>query len=151
MTRFAYVHGRVSTKSSDRSLLYSSTAQGHHPGDKGLGFGLYTILFYFKALLWESIIPSPPPPPAKPTLLHYYCTTSAQYTPPPTPPVYAMHHTILVMAISCKGQVRVNPRTRIVIISVIVYATCAVRRCSSTTQCRTAVYQHIIVIIKGAL
>jgi len=45
-----------------------------------------------------------PPPPAKPTLLQYACTTIAQYTPPPpTPPLYAIHHTMLVMAISCKG------------------------------------------------
>jgi len=34
-------------------------------------------------------------------LLHGHC---AIYAPPPTPPVYATHHTILVMAISCKGQ-----------------------------------------------
>jgi len=47
-----------------------------------------------------------------------YCgSQSSIYCPPPgltltvtlttpTPPVYAMHHTILAMAISCKGQVR---------------------------------------------
>jgi len=35
-------------------------------------------------------------------LSHDYC---AMYDPPPTPRVYAMHYTILVMAISCKGQV----------------------------------------------
>jgi len=47
-----------------------------------------------------------PPPPAKPTLLQYYCTTNAQYTLPHRPPPFnAMRHTILVMAISCKGQV----------------------------------------------
>jgi len=34
-------------------------------------------------------------------LLHAHC---AMYAPPPTLPVYAIHHTILVMAISCKGQ-----------------------------------------------
>jgi len=46
-----------------------------------------------------------PPPPAKPTLLQYYCTPNAQYTnPSPTPRVYAIHRTILVMAISCKGE-----------------------------------------------
>jgi len=36
-------------------------------------------------------------------LLHDYC---AIYPPPPTPLVYAVHHRILVMAISCKGQVQ---------------------------------------------
>ena len=71
----------------------------------GRGFNLYKRLFHFKALLWESIILLlPPPPPAKPILLQYYCTTIAQYTPPPpTAPFYAIHHTLLVMAISCKG------------------------------------------------
>jgi len=38
-----------------------------------------------------------------------YCNTIARLLrkirrPPPTPFVYAIHHTILVMAISCKGQ-----------------------------------------------
>jgi len=48
-----------------------------------------------------------PPPPALPTLLQYYYTTIAQYaTPPPTPPLYAIHNTILAVAISCKGQAR---------------------------------------------
>jgi len=72
-----------------------------------LQVSIYKIWFPFKALLWESIILIlPPPPPTKPTLLHYYCTTIAQYTPPPPPtiPFHAIHHTILVMAISCKGQ-----------------------------------------------
>jgi len=46
-----------------------------------------------------------PSPPAKSTLLQCYYTTIAQYTPAHRPPhVYAIHHTILVMAISCKGQ-----------------------------------------------
>jgi len=45
------------------------------------------------------------PSPALPALLQCYCTSIAQYTtPPPTPHVYAMHNTILAMAISCKGQ-----------------------------------------------
>ena len=58
--------------------------------------------------------PFTPPPAAKPTLLQYYCTPDAQYTTPiPTPRLYAIHHTLSVMAISCKGQsthgLRVNP------------------------------------------
>ena len=70
------------------------------------GLSLNKTLFYFKALLWESFVILLPPPAAKPTLLQHYCTTIAQHTRrPPTPPFHAIHHTILVMAISCKGQV----------------------------------------------
>jgi len=45
-------------------------------------------------------------PPALPTLVQYYCTTIGQYTTPPPPAsrLYAIHHTILVITISCKGQ-----------------------------------------------
>jgi len=39
------------------------------------------------------------------TLLHAHC---AIYTPPPNPPLYAIHHTILVIAISCKDQVQLR-------------------------------------------
>jgi len=47
-----------------------------------------------------------PLPRALPALLQYYCTSIAQdTTPPPTLSLYAIHYTILVMAISCKGQV----------------------------------------------
>jgi len=46
-----------------------------------------------------------PPPSAKPTLLQYYCTPIAQYTPPPPIlPFFAIHHMLLVVAVSCKGQ-----------------------------------------------
>jgi len=68
-------------------------------------FGLYKILFHFKALVHELIILILPSRPASPTRLQYYCTTIAHIRPPPPPPLaYAMHHTILVGAISCKGQ-----------------------------------------------
>jgi len=63
------------------------------------------------------------PPPAKPTLLQYYCTTIARYTPLPTsPPVYAIHRTVLVMAISCNGQVvvRVEDGGRVCLLSISV-------------------------------
>jgi len=43
-----------------------------------------------------------PPPLAKPALLQYDCTTVAQCTPS-HPLGYAIHDTILVMAISCEG------------------------------------------------
>jgi len=66
---------------------------------------LYKILFHFTALVWESIIRvlTPPTCTAYPIaiLLHDYCVI---YDPPPTPLLYAIHHTILVMTISCKGQ-----------------------------------------------
>jgi len=42
-------------------------------------------------------------------LLHVYC---AIYEAPPTHHLYAMHTTILVMAISCKGQIRVRVRVK---------------------------------------
>jgi len=44
-------------------------------------------------------------PPALATPLRYYCTTIGQYTsPPPTPLLHAIHYTVLVITISCKGQ-----------------------------------------------
>jgi len=46
-----------------------------------------------------------PRPPALPTLVQYYCTIRGQYTIPlPTSCLYAIHHTILVITISCKGH-----------------------------------------------
>jgi len=45
--------------------------------------------------------------PALPTLVQYSCTIIWQCTTPlPTSRVYAIHHRILVIPISCKGQVR---------------------------------------------
>jgi len=44
-------------------------------------------------------------PPALPMLLQYYCMSIGQYTTPPSTSIlYAIHHTILVITISCKGQ-----------------------------------------------
>jgi len=41
------------------------------------------------------------------TLLQYYCTTFAQYTTPPDPPcVCDTPYTILVITISCEGQIK---------------------------------------------
>ena len=66
---------------------------------------LYKILFCFKALLCESIILLLPPPSCTTytivILFHAHCVI---YAPPPTLPFYAIHHTILVMAILCKCQ-----------------------------------------------
>jgi len=68
--------------------------------------GLYNI-FVTEAVVYESTILSPPPRlPALPTLVQYDCTIIGQYkTPLPTSRLYAVHHTILVITISCKGQV----------------------------------------------
>ena len=47
-----------------------------------------------------------PRPPALRTLVQYYCTIIGQYTTPPlNSRLDAMHHTILVITISCKGQI----------------------------------------------
>jgi len=81
---------------------------GSAEGDSGtieLHVSLYKIWLHFKALLWESIL-RPLPPPTCNTypgaiVLDARC---AIYAPPPTLPVYAIHHTISVMAILCKGQ-----------------------------------------------
>jgi len=71
----------------------------------GMIIGVYKILFHFEAWVDESILfYCPPPSPALPTLLHHFCTTIAQHPPSPTPMLYAIYHTILVMAISRKGQ-----------------------------------------------
>jgi len=69
-----------------------------------MGLSLYKILYRFKALLWESIILLFPPPMLQrlpiAIPLHDHCTMHAF---PPTSLLYAIHHTMLVMAISCKG------------------------------------------------
>ena len=69
-----------------------------------LGLGLYKIVFHFNPLLWESIILLRPPPTCKayPIAL-VLCDHCAIYARQTTPPLNAIHHTILVMAISCKG------------------------------------------------
>jgi len=71
-----------------------------------LPLGLYKMLFYFAACVHEIIILALPLPPALPALMQYYCTSyRAIYDAPPlTPLLYAIHHTILAMAIPCKGQ-----------------------------------------------
>ena len=52
-----------------------------------------------------------PRPSALLTLVQYYCTIIGLYTTPlPTSRLYAIHHTILVITISCKGQITVGQR-----------------------------------------
>jgi len=63
------------------------------------------IFVHFKAFVHESVILVLPPPTCNAhttaVLLQYYC---ALYDPPPTPLSYAIHHAILALTISCKGQ-----------------------------------------------
>ena len=59
----------------------------------------------FIAGVTHSCMPPPPTCKAYPIalLLRDHCAIYARL---PTPPCHAIHHTILVMAISCKGQVK---------------------------------------------
>ena len=57
----------------------------------------------FCARINHPVMPPTSIPPTIAILLHVYC---AIYDAPSTPPWCAIHHTILVMAISCKGQSR---------------------------------------------
>jgi len=72
---------------------------------------LYTILFRFKAAVFSVGVDHPfishSTCKAYPIAiqLHAHCAIYAPLTDdPPHIPIYAMHHAILVMAISCKGQ-----------------------------------------------
>jgi len=66
---------------------------------------LYKIFVHFEAFMHESIIRVLPSPTCiahnSAILLHDHC---AIYDPPRPPLAYAIHHTILAMAISCKRQ-----------------------------------------------
>ena len=77
---------------------------GHHQQTGTHQLGLYKIFFYFKAFVHESIhllLPSPTCiTHTIATLLHDHC---AQCYPPLTALLYAIHHTLLRMEISCKG------------------------------------------------
>jgi len=71
------------------------------------GFTLAFTRYSFSSRLVCMNQPSfhPSRPPAMPTLWQYLYTIIEQYTTPlPTSRVYAIHHTILVMTISCKCQ-----------------------------------------------
>jgi len=96
---YIYIHIYVYIYRVDLNFLFKLLAAG-------LQLGLYKTLFHFEAVMWESIVLLLPPPTCtartNAILLHVYC---ARYDAPPTPPLYAIHYTILVMAISCKGQV----------------------------------------------
>jgi len=67
--------------------------------------GLYKISVYFKAIVHESIIRALSAPTVLPTPLQCYCTIVVQCMTAFRPPFCLPHTiTILVIAISCKGQ-----------------------------------------------
>jgi len=77
-------------------------------------FGFYKIFVYFRLLCTNQPTFHSPRPPTLPTMVQYYCTTIGQYTSPlPTSRLYAIHHTLLVITISCKGQVYICATTRL--------------------------------------
>jgi len=94
-----------------RALAQSTPS--HQPTPPVLSFGtgflprLAFTRYYFTSKLYcgsqSSFYCLPPSCKAYPIaiLLHDY---RAIYAPPPTPLLYAIYHTILMMAISCKGQ-----------------------------------------------
>jgi len=71
---------------------------------------LYKKFDYFEAFVHESTILSPP---AQTYIAHPGALLLRDYgqhtTPPPISRVYAIHHTILVKTISCKGQTPTHP------------------------------------------
>jgi len=80
----------------------ASVATAVSTGRRGLAFTRYS---FTSTLFVNEPIMLLPPPPVTPKLLQSHCTTTAQGTTlSPTLLLYALHHTQLVMAISCKGQ-----------------------------------------------
>jgi len=70
------------------------------------GVGLHKILFCCEAFVHESVIRSLPPPTSiARTIAILLHVNSAIYDAPPNPLLYAIHHTVLAMAISCQGQI----------------------------------------------
>jgi len=88
--------------------------QPHSHYNPPLQLGLYKTFVYFENVVRESTILSPPRPPALPTLVqYYYCTIIGQYTTPlPISRLYAIHNTILVITIACKGQSSTSTEAR---------------------------------------
>jgi len=102
-----HTHTPISTHTYIHIYIFTCTRSSapHVPMARSLAFTrssrLCTNQPYFR----------PPCPPALPTLVQYYCATIGQYsTPLPTSRLYVIHHTLLVITISCKGQHVANPR-----------------------------------------
>jgi len=70
-----------------------------------LGVSLYKIVFYFNAFSYEPILFFVNTPFVAAPLPLFIAHSIAQCKVSPRLPCIAMHHTILVRAISCKGQV----------------------------------------------
>jgi len=108
MTHYDVLNTHRAASASELKSAYRRMALLLHP-DKNASPqvpGLYKIVFTSRMLCKNQPSFHSPSPSALPTLLQYYCTAIAQYTtPPPTTLLYAIHHTQLVLAISCKGQI----------------------------------------------
>jgi len=81
--------------------------QGSSPSARkatlGLAFTRYS--FTSRLLCTNQLSFHAPRSAALPTLVQYYCTMIGRYkTPLPTSRLYTIHHTILAITISCKGQ-----------------------------------------------
>jgi len=117
LTPYIRIYVYISTEITHRS--YSSTTAAPRPanhtyihtyiniskeiGDYALAFTRYC--FTPRPMCTNQSSSIAPPHPHCPhycTTMHDYC---AIYDPPPTPLLYAIHHTILVMAISCESQI----------------------------------------------
>jgi len=101
------IRGGGSTPLHRRFINYEHTSTHALRADRHWGVSLAFTRYYFTSRLLWTIQPSfhSPRPPALATLVEYYRTTIGQYTTPPPPSrVYAIHHTIFVTTISCKGQ-----------------------------------------------
>ena len=89
-------HRRCVTKSRSRLCVRRFSATE---------LGVYKIFFHFEAFVHESIILVLPPPICiSHTIaipLHGYC---AECDTPSDPLLYSIHHTMLTIAISCKGE-----------------------------------------------
>jgi len=84
------------------------------PRGSGRGAAFTSYSFPSRLLCTNQFSFHYPLPLALPALLQYDCTSIAQYTTPhPSLLLYAIHHTVLVMAISCKGQGEVQFECRL--------------------------------------
>ena len=73
-------------------------------GGEGRGSAFARYSFTARLLCTKQPSFHPRRPPALPTLVQYYCTVGQYTTPHPDCCLSAIHHTILVITISCKGQ-----------------------------------------------
>jgi len=110
---FTYIHIRIClVRLNDSTLELGLAPPGSGPGSPcyvgGSCLGLYKIFVYFEDVVHESTILSPLPPTciAHPGAISLHDDLNrVNTTPLPSSRVYAIYHKILVITISCKGQV----------------------------------------------